>query len=155
MSGPATGNDFGWALGELLRTYRDVVAPALADFPQGPRGYQTVLEVLQGDRPTQQALGSRLGIDRTVMTYLIDALEQAGLVERRLNPEDRRQRQVVATGRGREAVERVHDKVLEAECHVLGGLQPDEQQLFRGLLCKAAATAGSPTVDACLTVLDG
>lgn len=150
----ATQNDIGWALGELLRSYRDVVAPALSGFPQGPRGYQTVLEVLQGDRPTQQALANHLGIDRTVMTYLIDDLEQSGLVERRLNPDDRRQRQVVATDRGRKAVELVYDKVVEAECHVLGGLDPDEQQLFRTLLCKAASAAGDPAVDACLTVLD-
>lgn len=152
---PATQNDIGWGLGELLRSYRDVVTPALSSFPQGPRGYQTVLEVLEGDRPNQVALANRLGIDRTVMTYLLDDLERAGLVERQPNPDDRRQRRVVATERGREAVALVYDTVLEAESRVLSGLDPAEQRLFRSLLCKAAATAGDPATDPCLTVLEG
>lgn len=154
-SEPATRNDVGWALGDLLRSYREVVAPALSSFPHGPRGYQAVLEVAKGDRPNQIALANHLGVDRTVMTYLVDDLEQAGLVERRLNPDDRRQRQLVATERGRELVELVRDKVVEAECHVLGGLDPDEQELFRSLLGKAAATAGDPSIDTCLTVVEG
>ncbi|MFK0044612.1 MarR family transcriptional regulator [Streptomyces sp. NPDC090741] len=40
-------------------------------------------------------MATYLGIDRTVMTYLIDDLVTAGLVERRLNPADRRQRKIV------------------------------------------------------------
>ena len=34
------------------------------------------------------------------MTYLIDDLATAGIVERRLNPADRRQRKIVATRHG-------------------------------------------------------
>ena len=35
------------------------------------------------------------------MTYLLDDLEQAGLIERRPEPADRRARRVVATDAGR------------------------------------------------------
>ena len=37
----------------------------------------------------QGTLGQQLGIDRTVLTYLIDDLESLGLVERRPDPADR------------------------------------------------------------------
>ncbi|MGW1544775.1 MarR family transcriptional regulator [Streptomyces sp. NPDC002309] len=40
------------------------------------------------------------GVDRTVMTYLLDDLERAGPVERRPDPSDRRSRHVVATEHG-------------------------------------------------------
>jgi DNA-binding MarR family transcriptional regulator len=35
------------------------------------------------------------------MTYLLDSLAEAGLVERRPDPADRRARRIVATARGR------------------------------------------------------
>ncbi|MFD7169076.1 MarR family winged helix-turn-helix transcriptional regulator [Streptomyces violascens] len=72
-----------------MRAYRTVVASALADVPQGARGYQTLAVVVRGDQQNQLALATYLGIERTVMTYLIDDLVSAGLVERRLTPADR------------------------------------------------------------------
>ncbi|NUR51901.1 MAG: winged helix-turn-helix transcriptional regulator, partial [Hamadaea sp.] len=97
-------DDFGWGLGVLLRAYQSTVVTELGDFPHGPRGYQTLTEVVRGEHPSQLALAAYLGIDRTVMTYLIDDLVTAGLVERQLNPADRRQRKVVATAAGRRAL---------------------------------------------------
>jgi DNA-binding MarR family transcriptional regulator len=132
------GEDFGWALGVMLRAYREAVTPVLGDFPHGPRGYQTLAEVVHGEQPSQAALASRLGIDRTVMTYLVDDLEAAGLVERRPNRDDRRLRKVVATPRGRRAIEALCQRVTEAEDALLGGLDADERATLRQLVNKAA-----------------
>lgn len=153
VSEPTAETDIGWALGVLLRTYRDVVTPALGDFPCGPRGYQTMREVIQGDHPSQLALANHLGIDRTVMTYLIDDLVEIGWVERRTNPADRRQRQVVATELGRKAVADLCEKVAQAECAVLEGLDASEQVTFRRLLGKAASVRGADATEACLAVM--
>lgn len=141
----STNEDFGWALGVLLRAYRDRIGPALGGFPHGMRGYQTLSEVVRGQPPSQLALANRLGIDRTVMTYLIDDLVEAGLVERRPNPVDRRQRQIVATPRGRETVATLCRRVTEAENAVLGALDEQERAVFRRLLHTAAA--GRPEAD--------
>lgn len=134
--------DFGWALGALLRSYRDLVSPVLGDLPHGQRGYQTLCEVIRCEQPSQLALANRLGIDRTVMTYLIDDLVGAGLIERRPNPVDRRQRQIVPTPRGRRAVARLCGHAVDAERAVLGALDTDEREEFRRLLDKAAGGAG-------------
>ncbi len=153
---PPITQDFGWALGVLLRAYRDRVAPILADFPQSTRGYETLAEVVvNGQRPSQLALAQRLGIDRTVMTYLVDDLEDAGLVARRPNPADRRQRRIVATKEGQEVVAELCTLVAGAEQAALAALDPDERAEFHRLLMKAAAGAtadgspadGSPTDD--------
>lgn len=143
------GDDFGWALGVLLRTYRDRVASALGDFPHGPRGYETMAEVLRGTQPSQLALANHLGIDRTVMTYLVDDLEREGLVERRANPADRRQRLVVATDAGRELVERACRRVVDAQEELLGTLGADERVALRRLLTKAAVATGQHVADPC------
>jgi len=136
------GDDFGRALGVLGRAYRETVTPSLGDLPHGARGYQTLSEVVKGGQPSQLALANHLGIDRTVMTYLIDDLVEAGLVERRLDPDDRRQRQIVATERGRNAIASLCSQVTEAELDLLGTLDADERQTLRRLVCKAAGGLG-------------
>lgn len=135
-------DDVGWSLGVLLRGYRDSVAPKLDDVPHGPRGYETLCAVVRGDHASQLALARHLGIDRTVMTYLIDDLVEAGLVERRANPADRRQRVVVATEAGERLVAARCAEVAEAEADLLRGLDPAERSHFRRLLDKAACAVG-------------
>lgn len=141
----------GWALGVLLRSHRDLVSRVLGDFPHGPRGYQTLVEVVRGQQPSQLALANRLGIDRTVMTYLIDDLVAAGLVQRRPNPADRRQRLVVATPDGEKALAELCHQVAEAEDTMLGALDDHERAVFRRLLLKAACGTGAAehSADAC------
>ncbi len=147
---PPITEDFGWALGVLLRAYRDRVTPILGDFQQGARGYQTLSEVVvNGDQPSQLALANRLGIDRTVMTYLVDDLEQAGLVARQQNPEDRRQRRIVPTDQGQELVAELCERVVGVEEHTLAALTPQERVEFRRLLMKAAS-GGDAALDPCV-----
>ncbi|QAY74664.1 MarR family transcriptional regulator [Agromyces protaetiae] len=143
------GDDLGWALAVLLRTYRDRVGDALGAFPHGPRGYETMAEVLRGTQPSQLALANHLGIDRTVMTYLVDDLEREGLVERRPDPDDRRRRMVVATERGRDLVEVACKAVVAAQDELLGPLASGERSTLRHLLKKAALATGEEVADPC------
>ncbi len=148
--------DFGWSLGVVLRSYHEMVTAVLGDLPHGPRGYQTLAEVAQGKQPSQLALATHLGIDRTVMTYLVDDLAAAGLVERRSNPEDRRQRQVIATEQGRVALESLCRRVCEVEEVLLGGLPKADRDVFRTLLGRAAdgITDLARTADPCQVVAE-
>lgn len=130
--------DLGWALGVLQRAYRDRVSGLLADLPHGARGYQTLAEVATGRQRSQAALAQHLGIDRTVMTYLIDDLEGAGLVERQADPEDRRQRRVVITAQGEAAIAALCSRVAAAEDATMSGLDDAERAQLRLLLAKAA-----------------
>ena len=147
-----TDTDLGWSLGTLLRGYREHVNAAIGEFPHGQRGYETMCAVVRGDQPSQLALATHLGIDRTVMTYLVDDLVEAGLVERHPNPADRRQRQVVATEAGAEAVAALCRQVAAAEAGVLAGLEPEERGTLRHLLRKATGAAPAHTPEACAVV---
>lgn len=150
---PEVQGDLGWSLGVLLRGYRAAVTSALGDLPQGNRGYQVLATVVHGDQPSQLALAAHLGIDRTVMTYLIDDLAASGLVERRANPSDRRQRRVVATEAGVEALRRLEADVREAEDRLLAGLTPDDRDAFRRLLALVARELhGNDLAHPCLVV---
>jgi MarR family transcriptional regulator for hemolysin len=133
-----TDGTFGWHLGTLVRAHSSLLLAALGDFPHGPRGYQTMATVVEGEHPNQIALASYLGIDRTVMTYLLDDLVKAGLVERQQNPADRRQRRVVATDQGRRTFADLERRVCQAEDRLLRALAPDEREAFRQLLRRVA-----------------
>ncbi|MFD7321003.1 MarR family winged helix-turn-helix transcriptional regulator [Streptomyces sp. NPDC059875] len=136
--GVGFAGDFGLSLLVLIRAYQTVVASALDGVPQGARGYHTLAVVARGDQENQLALATYLGIDRTVMTYLIDDLVTAGLVERRLNPADRRQRKIVATAQGVHTLRDLQRQVREAEDRLLETLDENERQAFRTLLSRIA-----------------
>ncbi|NRQ34241.1 winged helix-turn-helix transcriptional regulator [Nonomuraea sp. NN258] len=149
---PADG-DFGWQLGMLLSAYHSVIAPVLDPLPHTMRGYQILSTVVHGDQPTQSALAAHLGIDRTVMTYLIDDLVEAGLVERRLNPADRRARKIVVTEEGARRLAELERHVRLAEDALLRPLRPAQRQVFRDLLRTVACNARGidPRTDPCTT----
>ncbi len=139
--------DFGWTLGVLVRNYQNATNAAMGEsvgeFPHGARGYQVLVAVVSGEQPNQLALAQHLGIDRTVMTYLVDDFVKAGLVERQLNPADRRARIVVATDSGLAILADLQQRVAEAERAVLGALADDERELFRSLLRRVACDVPS------------
>jgi DNA-binding MarR family transcriptional regulator len=146
---PATvESDLGWTLGTVMRTYLRATATALVDVPGGPRGYQVLTACAHGEPPTQLVLARRLGLDRTVMTHLLDDLEAAGLVERRPDPADRRARRIVSTGAGAARLDELDRRLAEVEDVVLASLDPAERRTLRALLHKAAVS-GCPPVDAC------
>lgn len=135
--------DFGWTLGVLVRNYQNASTAAMGEFPHGVRGYQVLVAVVSGEQPKQLALAQHLGIDRTVMTYLVDDFVEAGLVERQLNPADRRARIVVATAAGLSMLTELQRQVAEAEESVLGALEAGEREVFRTLLRRVACNSPS------------
>lgn len=148
-------DDFGFSLVVLARAYQAAVSAALKDVPQGPRGYQTLSTVAHGEQPTQRALANYLGIDRTVMTYVIDDLVAAGLVERRLNPADRRERKIVATTKGTRTLQSLQRKVQEAEDEILQPLKPEQRTQLRELLSATARHVKETDLEPCDTVSEG
>ena len=151
-------NDLGWALGMVFRGYVKATHEALGGLPGGPRGYQVLATAAQDEHGSQLALAQRLGVDqRTVMTYLLDDLEAAGLIERRPDPADRRARRIVATPHGRTTLTHRDQQLRAAEEQLLSGLDGEEdRQLFRRLLARAgraptrrtrASTACEPAAD--------
>ena len=114
----------------------------MAGLPGGPRGYQVLAAAAADEHGSQLALAQHLGVDRTVMTYLLDDLEAAGLIQRRPDPADRRARRIVATRHGRGTLAELDERLRAAEDQLLSGLDgAEDRQLFRGLLRRLAVHA--------------
>jgi DNA-binding MarR family transcriptional regulator len=124
-------DDLGWGLGMIFRAYVKAAHAAVADLPGGPRGYQVLSAAAHGTVGSQLALAQHLGVDRTVMTYLLDDLEAASLIERRPDPADRRARQILATQKGNQLLTSLDDLLRAAEAHLLAPLDAEERHSFR------------------------
>jgi MarR family transcriptional regulator, transcriptional regulator for hemolysin len=130
----ALPGDLGWNLGMVLRGYQTRLEEAVNGMPGGVRGYQVLSTVAHRDPANQQALAAHLVIDRTVLTYLLDTLAEAEVVERVSDPADRRARKIVATSHGRKLLERYEARVAAAEAELLSGLDTDDAGQLARLL---------------------
>jgi DNA-binding MarR family transcriptional regulator len=71
-------------------------------------GHLKALMWLHPDRPLpMRAMAEALGVDASMITWLVDRLEEKGLVERRPMPSDRRVRVIALTELGVETRERL------------------------------------------------
>lgn len=134
--------DLGWTLGTLKRAYLVTAADVVGGVPGGLRGYLVLVTTGRGEPKSQAALAQHLGVDRTAMTYLIDELEQAGLVERRPDPADRRARRVVITERGRTLLAELRVGLRRAEDEFLEPLDEQDRVTLRTLLQRLATAVG-------------
>ncbi|GAA5193626.1 hypothetical protein GCM10023322_56090 [Rugosimonospora acidiphila] len=141
----AAGAQLGWGLAVVKRVFYDRVADSVRDLPGGPRGYLVLAALSLGRRPSQLALANQLDFDRTAMTYLLDELEAAGLVERRPDPSDRRVRQVLITDSGSAALTEYSGRVREEQRRLLAPLDALEAAAFTSMITRVARAAQDGT----------
>ncbi|MGC4895363.1 MarR family winged helix-turn-helix transcriptional regulator [Micromonospora sp. DT31] len=123
----------------VLRRQQDEAITALGLTPAAGRA----LRELDPDHPLPaRDLAEQLGCDRSNVTGLADRLEQAGLVERRVDPVDRRQKTLVVTGRGRAVRDRVRQ--VMSDPRLLDGLSTPEVATLRELVEKITNREGPP-----------
>ncbi|WP_166788805.1 MarR family winged helix-turn-helix transcriptional regulator [Cryobacterium sp. TMT4-31] len=137
--------DFGWALGTLLREYLRGIEHVVQDLPGGPRAYQVMTIVAGGTCQNQAAIAERLGIDRTITTHLLDGLEAQNLITRTPDPLDRRGRRVALTAQGVEKLAMLTNHAESVEHGLLASLSEIEASALRMNLRLAAETVGSRT----------
>jgi DNA-binding MarR family transcriptional regulator len=147
------GDDLGLALSVVLRAYLEAAEGVLSEVAGGARGYQILASAAHHAPPTQLALAQQLGIDRSVLTYLLDDLEGCKLIERRPDPADRRARRIVLTKAGEAKLTKLGKRLTAAEQHALRGLDEADQKTLRELLWRASSTAATGE-SACQIVAD-
>jgi DNA-binding MarR family transcriptional regulator len=84
----------------------------------------------------QNGLAARLGIDRNTTSLLVDRLEAQGLLERRVNREDRRARLLRLTARGEKLWRSLYPSTSAAQLRILHVLDPSERELLLDLLVR-------------------
>jgi DNA-binding MarR family transcriptional regulator len=131
---PELNNRLGYLLKHAQHRLSELTTAALKPFNLNGRE-MGVLVVLDAMGPTsQQDAARRLGVDRTTMVALIDALEAKSVVVRRPFQEDRRRNVVEFTESGHELFVRALQASDEAERRFVSPLEETAAELFRAQL---------------------
>jgi DNA-binding MarR family transcriptional regulator len=117
---------------------------ALAPFGITGRDLGALRVIAGGEAKSQQDVAGILGVDRTSMVALLDALEQAGTVARHPSDRDRRRNVVELTKSGREIFVQAEQASLAVEKDFAGVLGDEGASDLRRAL---RALAGSPITD--------
>ncbi|MBP2702817.1 winged helix-turn-helix transcriptional regulator [Microbispora sp. RL4-1S] len=120
--------------GHVLRTR---MAAALAEIGLTARMHCVLVHAV-GEERTQIQLAELGDMDKTTMVVTVDALEKAGLAERRPSSGDRRARVVVVTDRGAETVRRSMEIVDGVHRAVLDSLPEGEREVLVRALTRLA-----------------
>jgi MarR family transcriptional regulator, transcriptional regulator for hemolysin len=115
-----TAPDLSFLLDHTSHVLRTKMAAALAEVGMTARMHCVLVKALEEER-TQIQIAELGDMDKTTMVVTVDALEKAGLAERRPSATDRRARIIAVTEAGAEMVEksqaivdRVHAEAIEA-----------------------------------------
>jgi len=119
---------FGALLAQTARQWRRWADTRLQEFGLTEATWLPLLRIARAEAPMRQKdLAHSLSLDGSSVVRLIDALEAAGLVERRGEEGDRRARVLVLTEQGRATVAQVEQVARAARETALAGL--DEADL--------------------------
>jgi DNA-binding MarR family transcriptional regulator len=126
--------DLGWLCARTLTAYRDAAEPAVQNMPCGMRGYLVLAAAASGRANNQLEVARHLCIDRSVMVGVLDTLEQAGLVTRKPNPTDRRERAIAITAAGRKRLSAIQATLDSATGQVLAPLTANQRESLLDML---------------------
>jgi MarR family transcriptional regulator, lower aerobic nicotinate degradation pathway regulator len=122
----------GWALKD--RTY-----DAFEQAGASPYHYAVLAVLDESARETQATIADALGYDRSWLVGLLDELEEAGLIERRRDPTDRRRHLVSMKPAGKKKLAALRAISKRVEDEFLAPLAPAERDALHALLLELAA----------------
>jgi DNA-binding MarR family transcriptional regulator len=125
----------------LARQFQQICATALAEALTGeivmaPTRYIALATIDDFPGIEQHRLAALINADRTNAVQIVDDLEAAGLVERRINPADRRSRELKTTKQGRMLRRRLRPKIVASQAQILAPLSVAEQDLLVDFLAR-------------------
>ncbi|MBU7591835.1 MarR family winged helix-turn-helix transcriptional regulator [Metabacillus halosaccharovorans] len=123
-------------LSRAHRAFNDVVNKHISTFNLNPTEF-AVLELLyhKGPQPLQQ-IGGKILLASGSITYVVDKLEQKGLLERRACPNDRRVTHAQITEKGQQLIEEIFPTHQEKIDEIVSVLTDEEKNLVTELLKK-------------------
>ena len=130
-------DSFGYILGRAARTMGSYINRRFdtLGMEMTCEQWSILVSLWQKDAQTQQELAQQTCKDKTSMTRLIDTMEKHGLVKRTANSQDRRQKRIILTTKGRKLYNRVV-KVMQDSLRAVEEKMPSkEMAICKKVLC--------------------
>ena len=117
-------------LAPLLRSLVATELPVLAARGVSMWGYVVLSALDESPVRTQAALAEAIGADKTRIIGTLDELQEAGLISRTPDPDDRRARLLAITDKGRKLRRLVMAEIQASEERLLAVLTPADRRAF-------------------------
>lgn len=137
MAPARTMPDLSFLLDHTSHVLRTRMSAALAEIGLTARMHCVLVHAMEEER-TQIQLAEIGDMDKTTMVVTVDALEKAGLAERRPAGKDRRARIIAVTEKGAEVARRSQEIVDGVHAAALGSLPDDEREVMLRALSRLA-----------------
>ncbi len=138
----ADEEDFAFLLVQLGLLLARQFGERLVPFGLEPRHAGMLTRLAAHEGLSQQALGELIGLNPTRMVFLVDELEQRGLVERRRNAADRRSYALYLTPQGRDTLRQIQAAGNRHQDEIGASLTQAERSQLANLLRRLAAEQG-------------
>ena len=122
----------------LARQFAERLAPLGLE----PRHAGLLTRLAAHEGLSQQALGELIGLNPTRMVFLVDELQQRGLVERRRNIADRRSYELYLTPQGRDMLRQIQASGSRHQDEIGASLTHAERMQLASLLRRLATEQG-------------
>jgi MarR family transcriptional regulator, temperature-dependent positive regulator of motility len=124
----------------LARRFNQICLGVTAEILNGegltPLLFGVLAAVFEEPAKGQKQVAERMGVDAVNFGQMIDELEGNGLVERKIDPNDRRARKLYVTELGAALRRRLRPSPLAAQERLLAPLSPDERTALLDMLVR-------------------
>lgn len=143
---PVDNDDLVSALLTASRALVGVSARSLADVEDTVTltQFRTLVVLSAHGDGTLVHLAAQLGVNASTAQRQVDRLVGIGLVDRRENPQDRRELLLTITPAGRSLINRVSRRRRAAIARIVGGIPEEQRGALIAALDAFAAAAGEP-----------
>lgn len=121
-------------LGKALQKVNQISKSKLSPYGVTPVQFALLRMLWKKDGQVGADLGEQLQLDSATITGLLDRLETHGFIERRVLPNDRRNKLVFLTEKGKSMEIPLCEKMDEMNQEVLSGFNEDEAKRFKEML---------------------
>ncbi len=103
--------------------------------------WQVLFALSRNEGTNQAGLAEALDVETITVGRMVDRLEDAGLVERRADPADRRAWRLHLTARAHPVLDELRDVAAGVMADVLAGIDANEQEALASMLVRIRANA--------------
>lgn len=118
----------------LTRQYIGILAKRMKNTPVEKNYFALFLIGKNSGKISQQQLADQLLTDKVSMVRMLDCLEELELIERTVNPEDRRQHLLVATPKAQPWLSEIEKALRETDEVFLSFIAAEYREAFRSQL---------------------
>ncbi|RRH67962.1 MarR family winged helix-turn-helix transcriptional regulator [Falsigemmobacter faecalis] len=121
---------FSYHLLQLARRWRRIDEKIMQKHGFNNVSWVPLLHLYGAEPLMQKDLAAYCGVESSTLVRLITLLQSQGLIERKINPEDRRAHFLTLTNTGREEARRIAAIIFEIESRMVEGIPPELIQSF-------------------------